>query len=68
MFFNLYSEVLPVLAAILIAHWNPCLFWRSPEVRRAEAPPQQLGDLGESCKLPHGVWGGARTTNTFLTY
>ena len=28
-------------------------------------PPTQLGGLGERCKLPSGVWGGASEANAF---
>ena len=29
-------------------------------------PPAQLGGVGKRCKLPTGVWGGAREANAFF--
>ena len=31
-------------------------------------PPAQRGGMGEHCKLPIGVWGGAQGANAFLIH
>jgi len=46
----------PLRSPPLPSHSLPFPF---PPLLRSRPPQIQLGDLGERCKLPSGVWGGA---------